>query len=47
MNLNNLFADIEVGERVGLFACFFFFNSVGGLNAGRLLISVENTAYIF
>lgn len=37
LNLNNMFADMEVGEMVGLFACFFF-NS-----AGRLLISVEKT----
>lgn len=40
LNLNNLFADVEVGEMVGSIA-WVFSNSVGRFNAGRLLISVE------
>lgn len=45
LNLNNLFADMEVEEMVDLFACllFCFFNS-----AGRLLKSVgKKTTYIY
>lgn len=41
LNFNNLFAAMEVGEMVGSGACLVF-NSVVGLNAGKLLISEKN-----